>query len=222
VPASVRRIVRAVPASPAIDDTEIGVPIRLVIADDHPIVLAGLVEVFAVSPRFAIVGTVSDGNAALAAILEHQPDVAILDVRMRGLGGLGVARPLLPRESRTRIILLTAEIGDDEALEAIRLGVRGVILKHMATRLLVQCVEKVHAGGRWGGLLTGEVLAPQRRPVVAAILFEGATGEIVRRGERRGIPTPVNVAALRVLNEIGAGRRRPEPANFDDLAAAVP
>ena len=124
-------------------------PIRLVLADDHPIVLDGLVGLFRSPEEFIIVATAASGPAALAAVRTHEPDVAVLDIRMPGKTGLEVAAEILRGNGRTRVVLLSVALDDDQTIEAIRLGVHGIVLKEMATRLLVQCVRKVHAGGHW-------------------------------------------------------------------------
>ncbi len=125
-------------------------PIRLVIADDHPVVLGGLEQVFRLAEGFELVASCGGGNEALEAIRRHQPDVAVLDIRMPGMGGLEVARRLGEQEAcSTHLVLLTADIQEEEVLEALRLGVRGVLLKEMAARLLIECVRKVHGGERW-------------------------------------------------------------------------
>lgn len=125
-------------------------PIRLVLADDHLIVLEGLEQLFRNEPDFEVVATCSGGSAAVEAVARHRPDVLVLDLRMPGVDGLEVIRRLQASgEIPTRVVLLTGSIDEEEALEAIRLGVRGVVLKEMASRLLVECVRKVHAGERW-------------------------------------------------------------------------
>ena len=123
--------------------------IRLFVADDHPILLDGLLNVFRSRPEYEVVGTAPDGEAALAAIPVLDPDIAILDIRMPGMSGVEVAAGILERRLRTRIILLTADLRDHDAMEAMRIGVHGVILKQMATTLLLKCIEKVQGGGRW-------------------------------------------------------------------------
>ena len=123
--------------------------IQLFLADDHPILLDGLMNVFTSTPGYEVVGTASSGDAALSSIRALKPDIAILDIRMPGKTGLEVAAEILGWDLPTRVILLTADLHDSDALEAMRIGVHGVILKQMATTLLVKCIEKVHAGGRW-------------------------------------------------------------------------
>ena len=124
-------------------------PIRLVLADDHPVVLEGLTKIFESLPRYEVVGTATSGDDALSIIRAKAPDVAILDIRMPRMTGLEVAAVVLNQAVATRVVLLTGDITDAEALEAIRLGVHGVILKGMGVTLLLKCIDKVYAGGLW-------------------------------------------------------------------------
>ena len=123
--------------------------IRLVIADDHPLVLNGIEDIFRLETDFELVAKCTDGEETLAAVRRHRPDVVILDIRMPGKDGLAITRELLAEKIPTRVILYTAEINEDQLLEAIRMGVRGIVLKEMDPKLLVQCVRKVHAGEQW-------------------------------------------------------------------------
>jgi DNA-binding NarL/FixJ family response regulator len=123
--------------------------IRLFLADDHPIVLDGLTRMLAASSRYTVVGTAANGEDALQAIRAKVPHVAILDIRMPGKTGLEVAAAVLNEALPTRVVLLTADITDEDTLAAVRLGVHGVVLKQMAKSLLLKCIDKVHAGGRW-------------------------------------------------------------------------
>ena len=85
----------------------------------------------------------------LQAVRTHRPDILILDICMPAMDGLAVLREMIKAKLPTRVVIFTAAIDEDQALEAIRLGVRGVVLKEMAPRHLVQCVRKVHAGEQW-------------------------------------------------------------------------
>ena len=120
-------------------------PIRVVIAEDHAIVLSGLASLLALESDLAVVAACSDGETAIEAVRAHEVDVLLLDLNMR-LDGLAVMRALIKEGICPRVVLLTAEIDDDQALEAVRLGVGGVILKEMAPHLLMECIRKVHAG----------------------------------------------------------------------------
>lgn len=124
-------------------------PIRVVLADDHPLFLTALQQLFESEPDFQVVACERDGSGAVAAVREHHPDVLVLDLRMPQTNGLAVIRALKKEASGTRIVVLTAAVDEREVLDAIRLGVNGVVLKEMAPRLLLDAVRKVHAGGRW-------------------------------------------------------------------------
>jgi len=123
--------------------------IRIALADDHPIFLDGLEQLFRLEPGLEVVARCVDGDEALQAVRDHGPDILVLDLHMRGKDGLEVLRELKAERSPTRVVLLTAGLDEDDVVEAIRLGVRGVVLKEMAPRLLIQCLRKVHDGERW-------------------------------------------------------------------------
>jgi len=123
--------------------------ILIVLADDHPIFLRGLTDLFRPEKDITVLASCRTGEEALEAVRTHRPDVLVLDIRMPGLDGFGVLRVLRGEKVPTRTVLLTAELEEHDALEVFRLGVRGVVLKEMAPQLLVQAVRKVHAGEPW-------------------------------------------------------------------------
>jgi DNA-binding NarL/FixJ family response regulator len=123
--------------------------IRVVLADDHPIVLEGLEQLFRVDDGFAVVGRCRDGRAALEAVREAHPDVLVLDLAMPQMDGLALLRRLGEELVETRVVVLTAFVSDEELLEAIRLGAKGVVLKEVAPETLLEAVREVHAGGEW-------------------------------------------------------------------------
>jgi DNA-binding NarL/FixJ family response regulator len=123
--------------------------IRLVVADDHAVVLRGLEALLALEPDLAVLATCTNGNAAVEAVRKHRPDILLLDLAMPGLDGLGVLAALKKESAPPRVVLLTATIEDDEVLEAMRLGVAGVFLKELPPHLLLECIRNVHAGEQW-------------------------------------------------------------------------
>jgi two-component system nitrate/nitrite response regulator NarL len=123
-------------------------PIRLVLADDHPIVLEGLRQLIALEPDLAVAGCARNGVEALELVRRERPDVLVLDIRMPGNDGLTVLRELARKELATRVVILTAA-DEGDVLDAIGLGAHGVVLKDMAPKLLIHCVREVHAGRRW-------------------------------------------------------------------------
>jgi DNA-binding NarL/FixJ family response regulator len=122
--------------------------IRLVLADDHPIVLEGLEQLLSLEKDCEVVARAKNGDEALQAVRQFQPDVLVLDLRMPGTDGLAVLEEMRREALPTRVVILSA-MNSGDLFEAIRLGARGVVLKDMAPRLLMQCVRTVHAGGKW-------------------------------------------------------------------------
>ena len=119
-------------------------PIRIVMADDHPIFRDGLRRLLETEPEFAVIGEAQDGAAAIEVVRALDPDVLLLDVAMPGMSGLESLSSLV--DARTRVILLTAALSDTSIVRALRLGVRGVILKETATRRLLDGIRQVMAG----------------------------------------------------------------------------
>ena len=124
-------------------------PIRLVLVDDHPIVLDGLENLFSLEPDFRVLARCVNGEEGVEAVRRYQPDVLVLDIRMPGKDGLAVLRELQLDKQPTKVVLLAGALEQEEVLEALRLGVRGMVLKELAPQMVVQCVRKVHSGERW-------------------------------------------------------------------------
>jgi DNA-binding NarL/FixJ family response regulator len=123
------------------------VPLRVFLADDHPLVLDGIKALVAADPAVQVVGTARDGAVALRRACELQPDVAVLDLSMPGLNGMEVARGLLAACPRCRVIVLSMH--DDAAYlrQLLDLGVAGYVLKRSASEELSRSIHAVAAGG---------------------------------------------------------------------------
>lgn len=120
--------------------------IRLVLADDHRIILDGLEQLFRRQEDFEVIATCIDGEQALSAVRRYKPDILVLDVKMPRMSGLEVMRALKAENLPTRVVLLTATLDEDGVLEAINLGASGLVLKEAASVKLVQCVRDVAKG----------------------------------------------------------------------------
>jgi len=127
------------------------VTVNLVLCDDHPIVLAGLEGLFRLEQDFQVLARCINGEEALAAVRQHNPDILVLDLHIPGPGGDGleILRVLRREKLPTKAVMLAAALEEDEIVEALRLGVRGVVLKELAPQLLVECIRKVYAGEQW-------------------------------------------------------------------------
>ena len=121
--------------------------IRIVLADDHPIVLDGLRSLIRAEQDFVIVGEAASGLAALRTIREAQPDIAVLDISMPELNGIVLSRRLAAEMPALRLLVLT--LHEDRAYlnQALETGVRGYVLKRSAVENLVQAIRAVMVGG---------------------------------------------------------------------------
>jgi two-component system, NarL family, nitrate/nitrite response regulator NarL len=128
-----------------------GERIRVLIADDHPILREGLRRLLEDDGGFEVVGQASDGLEAVRLAGELQPDVLLLDVAMPRASGLDALRELSTSERAPRVLILTVAIEDAQVLEALELGARGVVLKEAATELLFKAIRSVVAGQYWVG-----------------------------------------------------------------------
>ena len=123
--------------------------ITLVVADDHPVVLHGIVSLLSIEPDFSVLAACPDGVAALEAIRRHVPDIALLDLKMPRLSGLEVLARVTKEGLPTKTVFLTATTSDRHVLTAITRRARGLLLKETAPDTLVGCLRTVAAGRRW-------------------------------------------------------------------------
>ncbi|HUJ50191.1 MAG TPA: response regulator transcription factor [Bryobacteraceae bacterium] len=123
--------------------------IRILIADDHPIVRDGLRKLLSLEEDFEIVGEAADGCEVLEKVQELDPDVLLLDLRMPNLDGLSALQTLQQTNKRTRVIILTASEDKNEFVQAMKLGCSGIVLKQTAPELIVKSIRKVHGGEIW-------------------------------------------------------------------------
>jgi two-component system, NarL family, nitrate/nitrite response regulator NarL len=129
-------------------------PIRIVIADDHPIFRDVLRRLLESEGEMKVIGEACDGAEAVKLATEMKPDVLLLDLAMPRHTGLDALRDLNTNASgasAVRIILLTAAVEKKQVVEALQLGARGVVLKDSATQLLLKSIHAVMAGEYWVG-----------------------------------------------------------------------
>ena len=120
--------------------------IRIVLADDHQILLDGLKRLIDAKSDMQVVATAIDAPSAIEAARAHRPDVIVLDISMPGGGGLEVARRLREMELPTKIVVLTMYAEDRYVMEAVRLGAAGYVLKRAADSDLLEAIRAVAAG----------------------------------------------------------------------------
>lgn len=123
--------------------------ISIVIADDHPVVLHGLLALLNLEPDFRVVAACNDGEAAFDAIFTKDPDIALLDFRMPKLNGIEVLAKMDNTGLRTRVIFLTASASDGHVLATLKGSAFGIVLKESAAETVANCIREVAAGRRW-------------------------------------------------------------------------
>jgi len=120
--------------------------IKITIADDHPVFRSGLMRIIEADKEIEIIGEADNGEAALAKILELNPDVALLDIDMPMMTGIQVLKELKKRKTKTKTIFLT--VYSDESIfdEAMNIGIDGYVLKDSAISDIIDCIKTVAAG----------------------------------------------------------------------------
>ena len=124
-------------------------PIRILIADDHPIVRDGLRKLLGLEEDLEVVGEAGDGEATVLLVEKLDPDVLLLDIRMPGVDGFGALQRLQKLNLRTRVIILTASEDKNEFVQAMKMGCSGIVLKQTAADLIIKSIRRVHAGEIW-------------------------------------------------------------------------
>jgi DNA-binding NarL/FixJ family response regulator len=120
--------------------------IRILVVDDHHVVRQGLIALLKTVPEISIVAEGSDGDQAVALYREHQPDVAILDLRMPKKNGVDAITEIKREFPAARVIVLTTFDGDEDIYRALQAGAKGYLLKDMFGEELIDAIRAVHAG----------------------------------------------------------------------------
>lgn len=173
-------------------------PIRILVADDHPVVRDGLVAILATQPDFVVIGEAGTGTEAVERARELRPDVMLLDLEMPELDGVEALRRLSQSNPEVRVIVFTAFDTDERILGAVQAGAQGYLLKGAPRKELFDAVRVVHAGG---SLL---------QPVVASKLLRQVSH-----------PAQVNEAEALTLRELEVLRLVAQGLQNKEIAAAL-
>ena len=134
-------------------------PIRVVLADDHPMVRYGIAAVLADAPEVALVAEAADGRELLAAVNAHRPDVVVTDLDMPGMTGAEAAQSLRRKHPDVSVLVLTMHADDESLFAALRAGARGYLLKGADRAELVRAIQSVHAGEAvYGAAVAGRIV----------------------------------------------------------------
>lgn len=189
--------------------------LRVVVADDHPAVLAAVCA--ALEGRgMEVVARAQDGTAAQALVAAEQPDVAVLDFSMPGGSGLEVARSARRASPGTAVVLFTAFAEPAMIAEAFEAGVRGIVLKDAPLDDVVRAIQAVRDGGRYvdgrlaGAMTATEAVLTERELSVLRLLADGLRNEEIARRLFISAET-VKVHVAKAMRKLGA-RTRTEAA----------
>ena len=161
--------------------------IRILIADDHPVVQDGLVAVLNTQPDFEIVGLAATGIEVLQKVEDHHPEIVLLDLEMPDMDGLQVLERLRSEHPQVRSIVFTAFDTDERIVGAVKAGAKGYLLKGVPSQDLFEAIRTVSAGG---SLL---------QPVVASKLIDHVSGANVDQDERLASLTDREMDVMELL-----------------------
>jgi DNA-binding NarL/FixJ family response regulator len=123
-------------------------PMRLLIADDHPLLREGIAAVLANEKDMQLVGEASNGREAIDRFRELRPDITLMDLQMPVMDGVAATLAIRAEFADARIVMLTTYRGDAQALSALKAGASGYLLKSMIGTDLVEAIRSVHSGHR--------------------------------------------------------------------------
>ena len=123
--------------------------IRLLIADDHYIVIMGLTALLKLRKEFQVVASARDGEAVLELYREHRPDVVLMDLQMPKLDGIGAVKKIIAEFPEAKVIILTSFGREEDVHLAFKAGARGYLLKEAELPVLAEAIKAVHLGERW-------------------------------------------------------------------------
>jgi two-component system, NarL family, nitrate/nitrite response regulator NarL len=156
-------------------------PIRVLIADGHPIVLEGLRTVLGQLPTLQLIGEASDGMEAIEKTVSLDPDVVLMELKLPRVDGLTVLRSIQARASRSRVILFSSSDHKEDFVEAMKLGCSGILSKDSSVTLIEKSIQKVFAGEIWlDSNTTAAVIRQFASPTDFPAVHAGGNGKASR------------------------------------------
>ncbi len=123
--------------------------IKLVAADPHPLSLLGLAQLLKSEPGFELLATCATAEETIKAVWKEHPDILIVAINLPDRNGLELIHELKNSSLEIKVVILATVIDEDQTIDALCYGVKGVVLKDIPSHLLLQCLRKVAAGGLW-------------------------------------------------------------------------
>jgi len=188
------------------------VSVRVLVVDDHPLFRDGVLTALAGAEDLEVVAEAGDVASAVAAALEHHPDVVLMDLNLPDGSGIDAVRELAARLPEARVLVMTMSTDDDAVVAAMRAGARGYVVKGAGRRDLVESVRAVAAGGavfspvvadRLAGYFTGLAAVPGREAFPQLTEREREVLELLARGlDNRGIARALVLSDKTVRNHV--------------------
>jgi DNA-binding NarL/FixJ family response regulator len=194
---------------------EINKPIiRVLVAEDHPVVADGILAVLAKAKDIVIVGQARNGAEAIDLLQRHRPDVALLDLRMPVVDGIGVARWIKDSDLNTRIVILTIFRSESDVSQAIQAGANAYLLKDASPSEILRTIRRVHRGEsgisrKWAQEAILKQNSIDLKPLeseILALIVQGLDNRTI--GAQLGLGTDAVKYHLRVLfSKLGVRKR---------------
>ena len=195
-------------------------PIRILLADDHPVVRDGLVAILSTQPDFEVVGEAGNGRLAIQLVQELNPDLILLDLEMPEMDGVETLQTLRAANPDVRVIVFTAFDTDERILTAVQAGAQGYLLKGVPRQELFNAIRIVHGGGSLlqpiiASKLLRQVSQESDPPVETLTPRELEVLELLAQGlQNKEIAVELVISERTVkfhvsaiLNKLGAGNR---------------
>lgn len=174
-------------------------PIRVLIADDHPVFRDGLASLLEPNPDIEVVARAADGAEAVALVAELRPDVVVMDLQMPVLNGIEATRRIVSEHPDVRVLVFTMGEDDGTLLSAVRAGARGYLVKGAAQEEVTRAIAAVHAGG----VVFGASLATRIGELLTTPRAAGSSTEFPMLTERE----------REILDLVAAGRNNSQIAS---------
>jgi DNA-binding NarL/FixJ family response regulator len=188
--------------------------ISVLVADDHPLIVAGLAAIIGAEAGLALAGTAADGRQAVDAYLRLRPDVLLIDLNMPGGGGIEAIRRVRSADPDARIVILTSWEGDEDVHRGLLAGASAYLLKQAGMDQVLHCLRQVAARRGYQAPGLAEKLAARvpanrlsrREQEILAHLSAGMSNKLIARAENIGVGT-VKYHVNNILSKLGVASR---------------
>lgn len=180
-------------------------PIRVFLADDHPIVRRGMADLLETEADIEVVGEATNGRDAVAAVAQLQPDIVLMDLVMPVMDGIEATREIKANQPQVQVLVLTSFSTDDKVFPAIKAGALGYLIKDTGPEELIHAIYQVHQG----------------RPTLHPTIAQKLLAEIAYPAAKPPAAEPLTLREVEVLKLIAHGRSNQEIAEILVISVAT-